>query len=290
MIVDMRLRPPLKSWTSKQQYRNDKSEQRYQPTQMGYPRPPSAQAHSFDLLLKEMNEAGIQCGVIMGRQSVEPNGSIPNDEIFECVAQYPDKFVGWAGLDLGRGADWWLQEIRRCAALKGCKGISIEPTQSLDASITKADDRRLYPIYEECLRLDLPVSIGLSAFYQAQQPYMRYEDGSPVQVFRVARDFPRLQVVCSHGGWPFVHDMIGVAFDCPNVWISPDMYMVPLMPFAHEYVTAANTFFPDRTLFGTAYPSRPLRETVVSYREWNWKPGVLEKVLYKNARRLMKMD
>src|SRR5438034_4893528 len=122
MIVDMRLRPPLKSWASKQQYTNDKSQARYQPTQLGYPRPASAKARSFDLLFKEMEEAGIQWGVIMGRQSVEPNGLIPNDEIFECVNKYPDTFVGWAGLDLSRGADWWIQEIRRCMKFKGCKG------------------------------------------------------------------------------------------------------------------------------------------------------------------------
>lgn len=290
MIVDMRLRPPLKSWITQQQYSKDKSAQRYRPTELGYPRPPSAEACSFDLLFEEMDEAGIQWGVIMGRQSVEPNGAIPNDEIFECVNKYPDRFVGWAGLDLSRGPDWWMQEIRRCVKFKGCKGVSIEPTNSIDTRISKADDRQLYPIYEECLRLDVPISIGLSALYQAQQPYMRIEDASPVQIFRVARDFPKLQIVCSHGGWPFVIDMIGVAFDCPNVWISPDLYMVPQMPFAHEYVKAANTFFPDRTLFGTAYPSRPLGETVVSYKEWDWKPGVLEKVLYKNAHRLMKMD
>lgn len=288
MVVDMRLRPPLRTWVSKQQFAISKPGT-YRPTEMGYTRPPSVAARSFDLVFKEMDEAGIELGVIMGRQSIEPNGIIPNDEIFECVSQYPDRFVGWLGLDLSRGPDWWMEEIGRCIKFKGCKGVSIEPTQSVSGTTRRADDRRLYPIYEECLRLDLPISIGLSGLFQAK-PYLRFEDGTPAQLFQVARDFPKLQIVCSHGGWPFVIDMIGVAFDCPNVWISADEYMVPQVPFAHEYVRGANTYFADRTLFGSAYPSRPLRETVESYKEWDWKPGVLEKVLFKNARRLMKLE
>ncbi|MFH0725651.1 MAG: amidohydrolase family protein, partial [Pseudomonadota bacterium] len=227
MIVDMRLRPPLKTWITKPQYGNVKTEKPYRPTQLGYPRPPSAEARSFDLLFKEMDEAGIKWGVIMGRQSVEPNGIIPNDEIFECVSKYPDRFVGWMGLDLSRGPDWWIEEIRRCMKFPGCKGVSIEPTQAVNVATRRADDRRLYPIYEECLRLDMPISIGLSGLFIAK-PYLRFEDATPAQLFQVARDFPKLQIVCSHAGWPFVIDMIGVAFDCPNIWISPDLYAVPL--------------------------------------------------------------
>jgi hypothetical protein len=51
--------------------------------------------------------------------------------------------------------------------------------------------------------------------------------------------------------------------------------------------SAATTGLDD---FGTAYPSRPLRETVAPNQEWDWNPGVLEKVFYRNAYRLMKMD
>ncbi len=243
----------------------------------------------MDLLLKEMDEAEIKWGVIMGRQSVEPNGIIPNDEIFECIKKYPDRFVGWVGLDLSRGPAWWLEEIRRCVKFKGCKGVSIEPTTAINVTMRRADDRCLYPIYEECVRLDLPVSITLSAIFQ-NKPFLRLEDASPIQLFQVARDFPKLQIVCSHAGWPFVAEMIAVAFACPNIWISPDEYMVPEMPFAHEYVRGANAPFMERTLFGTAYPSRPLRETVEAYKKWDWGPGVFEKVRYKNASRLMKLD
>ena len=289
MYVDMRLRPPLPSWITKQQFSNENAEGGYRPAQMGYPRPPSAVARSMDMLLKEMDEAGINWGVIMGRQTTEPNGIIPNDEIFDCVNKYPDRFVGWVGLDLSRGPAWWLEEIRRCVKFKGCKGVAIEPTNAINFTTRRADDRALYPIYEECVRLDLPVSITLSAIFQAK-PGLRMEDSSPFQIFQVARDFPKLQIVVAHGGWPLVAELIAVAFACRNVWISPDEYGVPEMAFAQEYVKGANLHFKDRTLFGTAYPSRPLRETVEAYKKWDWGPGVFDKVMYQNACRLMRLD
>jgi len=84
-------------------------------------------------------------------------------------------------------------------------------------------------------------------------------------------------------------DMIGVAFIFPNVWLSPDQYLIKQIPGALEYVTAANNYFEERTLFGSSYPSKPLAEMVQEYQGWNWKPGVLDGVFGKNALRLMRI-
>lgn len=128
----------------------------------------------------------IRLGVIMGRQSNEPQGSIPNDEIAACVNQDPDRFVAWTGIDLSCPTDWWLAEIRRCLKLPGFKGVSIEPSIARDPSIRRPDDKRLYPIYEECVKLDVPINITLSAALQlpAGKPY---EDSSPVPLERVSK-------------------------------------------------------------------------------------------------------
>jgi len=84
-------------------------------------------------------------------------------------------------------------------------------------------------------------------------------------------------------------DMIGVAFVCPNVWLSPDQYFVKMIPAAQEYWKAANHYFQDRTLYASNYPSRPHREMIQAYAEWDWAPGVLDRVMGQNALRLMRM-
>lgn len=285
--VDMRLRPPLPSWISKAQFNFDRE---YHLKRTGFHLPQSAVQRSMDLLIKEMDEAEVEWGVIMGRQSCEPHGVIPNDEIAECIKKYPNRFVGWAGIDVSRPMEWCLDEIRRCLKLPGFKGVSIEPTVARGPRLMYANDRALYPIYELCAALDVPINISLSVFLQTRTTEHSFEYGRPAQIYPVARDFPRLQIHVGHAGWPWVEDMIGVLFTCPNVWLSPDIYMVRRVPLSEQFVRLANTTCQDRTLFGTAYPGRPHRELVAAYKEWDWAPGVLRKVLRDNALRLMKMQ
>jgi len=283
--IDMRLRPPLPSWIGKANF----AKGIFYPVRAGFEWPPSAEERSMELLLREMDDAEIEYGVIMGRQSIEPLGAIPNDEIADGIAAHPTRFLGWAGIDLSWPMDDCLSEIRRCIKQLGFKGVSIEPTIARDATFAKADDRRLYPIYEECLRLDVPINISLSAVLQStvNRPY---ELSHPVQLYQVAKDFPRLDIHVAHAAWPYVMEMIGVCFVCSNVWLSPDQYMIGMVPGAQEYVKAANSYFADRTLFGTSYPSKPLTAMVRAYGEWGWATGVREKVLHANARRLMRLS
>ncbi len=283
-IVDMRLRPPLKTWVGKLQFTRGDDYYR----NLGYDRPVSTRTQSIEDLLHEMDEAGVQWGVVMGRQSEEPLGVIPNDEIAACVAKYPDRFLGWIGLDLSQPTEWCLQEIDRCLKLPGFKGVSVEPPISKDPTIHSPSDSRLYPIYEECSRRGVPLNITLSAQLQARlnRPY---EDSSPVPLFKVAKDFPKLDIHVAHAAWPYVMDMIGVAFVCPNVWISPDQYMVKRLPGANEYVKAVANYFQDRACFGTAYPSRPHLPMIREYQGLGFSAPVYEKVMSTNALRLMKM-
>jgi hypothetical protein len=77
----------------------------------------------------------------------------------------------------------------------------------------------------------------------------------PVQVDRLADRHPKLQIIAAHGSWPWVTEILGVAFRRTNVWVSPDMYL--FLPGGQMYVEAANGYLQDRFLFGTAYPALP---------------------------------
>lgn len=283
-IVDMRLRPPLASWTDKPQFRKGAE---FYPSRIGFPRPPSAEQRSMPLLLEEMDTAGITWGVVMGRQSAEPHGVIPNDDIAAVIADHPDRFVSFAGIDISRETDWCLAEIDRCLALPGFKGVSLEPGASPTPMM--ADDERLYPIYERCVSRDVPISITLSGLL-SHMAGVPYEYGSPMPLYTAAKDFPTLDFVISHGAWPWVRELLGICFVLPNIYVSPDLYMVGVnMPGADEYVKAANMYMGDRMLFGTAYPSRPLIESVQAFDEWSFAEGVKAKVLGLNALRVMRM-
>jgi predicted TIM-barrel fold metal-dependent hydrolase len=81
-----------------------------------------------------------------------------------------------------------------------------------------------------------------------------------------------------------------VAYSFKNVWVSPDLYMLGVnTPGADDYIKAANMYLSDRTLFGTAYPTRPLVESVQAFDQWSFSPGVRERILHKNAEILMRL-
>ena len=153
-----------------------------------------------------------------------------------------------------------------------------------------ADDRRLYPLYEKCQELDLPMSITLSG-YLASMVGHDLSYGSPTPVFKVAKDFPKLKIIVSHAAWPNIMPMMEVAFIRENVYVSPDLYMNGInTPGAHEYIKAAKFFLGDRLFFGTAYPSRPLKESVDAFLEWDFSAELQEKILYRNAARLLRIE
>ncbi len=183
-------------------------------------------------------------------------------------------------------AKWGRPCMARFMVLPGFKGVSIEPT--IVPGLTGADDQRLYPLYDECVRRDIPISITMSAILQASER-LPYEHGAPAQIYQMAIDFPDLDVHVAHGAWPWVMDMIGIAFTCRNIWLSPDQYMVPSLPGAELYAKAAASYLSERTLFGSSYPFKPLLPMVNAYHAWNWPKSVEQKIFSENALKLMRM-
>ncbi|MCW5602946.1 MAG: amidohydrolase family protein [Burkholderiales bacterium] len=277
------MRPPLPTWARTAHFARGRDYySRHQ-----FTKPKSAEAKSIDMLVSEMDDANVEYAVVMGRQSAEPWGWIPNDEIIDLLQAHPTRFLAWAGIDVSKPMEWCMEEIQRCLALPGFCGVSIEPTIAPDPSFKRPDDRRIYPIYEKCQSLEIPISIALSA--PLQQFDRAYEDSSPVPLFRVAKDFPKLQIHVAHAAFPWVMEMIGVAWVCPNIWLSPDEYLGQRIPGAAEYVKAAKNYFMDRTVFGSCYPSRPYPEIVKEYLDWDWSEAMKPRLMRENALRLMRM-
>jgi predicted TIM-barrel fold metal-dependent hydrolase len=109
---------------------------------------------------------------------------------------------------------------------------------------------------------------------------------NPVHVDRVAADFPSLRIVVSHGGWPWVHQILHVAYRRANVYVSPDMYLSN-MAGMDDYVKALNGFLQDRFVYASSYPLSPIKQYADWFRSLPIDEAVLPKVLYENAAQLL---
>ncbi len=275
MIIDFRLRPPAKGFLNLLMYANPERTHRLA-GQHGLYLAQSARQRSMDLLFKEMEQAGISVGVMTGRQG-SAYGSLSNADMLEIMKAHPGRFVALAGIDVSNHKKA-CQEIEQ-AREQGFRGVVLEPGQS--PIPMHFDDRRMYPIYALCEEKKIPVQFLAGG---GGGPDLSYT--IPIHVDRVAVDFPGLTLIIAHGGWPWVTEMLGVAYRRPNVYLSPDQYLINL-PGWQDYVQAANFYLQDRFLFGSSYPFLPVVETVEHYRKLPFTPAVLEKTLHANAARVL---
>jgi predicted TIM-barrel fold metal-dependent hydrolase len=277
-IIDFRLRPPFGAYLQMAVYAD--AERRDRITRIhGFEPAESALAKSLPKLIEEMDDAGVTMGVVIGRCSGRL-GSIDNSEILEFVREHPKRFIGVASVDpTSRRAA--CDQISQ-AVKNGFRAINIEPGSYPLPMLV--DDRRLYPIYAQCEDLDIPVIIMTGG---SAGPDLSYT--MPVHFDRVAADFPQLKLVVSHGGWPWVHEMIHIAFRRPNVYLSPDQYLAQL-PGSDDYVRAADGFLADRFLYGSSYPFTPVKGYADWFRKLPIRPESMEKVLYRNAAKLLRID
>ena len=97
-VIDFRIRPPYKGFLDTLMYSQPERRDRFT-HQLGLTPSPAATERSCDLLLKEMDEAGIDIGVVVGRNSGFL-GSVPNADVMEFVKAYPKRFLGVASVAL----------------------------------------------------------------------------------------------------------------------------------------------------------------------------------------------
>ena len=277
MIIDFRLRPPVGGFLKTLMYSAGERRDGFTRT-VGFEPSAAAQRQSMELLLHEMEAAHIDRGVVVGRLA-GTLGSVSNEDVRQIVQAHPQRFIGAASINPvnRREACETIDQAMR----DGFKLINIEPG-SYPVPMY-ADDRRLYPIYAHCEDRNIPVIMMVGG---TAGPDLSYSD--PIRTDRVLADFPQLDVVIAHGGWPWVNEILHLAFRRPNLWLSPDMYF-SRMPGWEEYVKAADGFLSDRMLYASSFPFCP----VLGYKQWFEQLPIsadnLRKVMGGNAKRLLQL-
>ena len=282
-IIDFRVRPPFKRFRDSFLFRPRDPNSKGSGISLNRPTYRSYEEKSIEAFIDEMDEAGIEMAVVMGRgpdrKVAGRSGSQPNEDIADLLQTYPGRFIGFGGID-GSNVKAALQEIERAHAW-GFAGIAMDNGWS-DPPLYD-DDETLFPIYKKCDGEGMILSLTNSI---AVGPDITYSN--PIQVQRVARRFRNLKIVVPHNCWPWITEMLGVALSS-NIYLMADYYVfVPHMMGTEELVRAAKSFLGDRLLFASGYPVRGLVESVQLVRALPFdSQDLLNRCLGENAARLL---
>jgi predicted TIM-barrel fold metal-dependent hydrolase len=237
-------------------------------------------------MANKFREAGqIACIVAFDAETATGLPPVTNDYIAQMVKDFPDVFVGWAGVDPLKGK-MAIEELERANKEFGFTGVKFAP----HIQQFFLDDPQFYPLWEKCVELDMHMMThtgfgglgaglpgGLGTKLQYVKPFPHIDN--------LAADFPELTIVAAHPAWPWTEEFIAVVLHKGNVFWELSGWAPRYYPQNLFY--EANRRFQDKIMYGSDYPAFDPNENLNEFMGLDWRPGVLEKLVYKNAQRIL---
>jgi hypothetical protein len=246
-----------------------------------------AMARSLDDVLALLDAAGIGRTLITGFDEKSTAGKtfVPNELIARLAERHPERFIPFAGVDIMTGGEG-LRVVEHWVRERGFRGLSLRPFMIG----LPADDRHYYPFYAKCVELGVPLSIHTSANWTS---VAANDLGHPRHIDPVARDFPELRIIMSHGGYPWVLEAVLLAWKYENVYLElaahrpkylaePGTGWEPLLRFGQSTIA-------DKVLYGSGWflLNRPPADVVAEFRALPVKRAVMERWLHGNAEAML---
>jgi hypothetical protein len=170
-------------------------------------------------LVKWMDAARVDVCFALREPMMDVTGGVTslstNGFVLQQIEPWPDRLYLECNVGpiLRRGvrhAIWELEYLVRERNAKLCKVYAPEDDGPLD-------DRRLWPFYERACELGIALTVHTGQSYVVPQPSRH---SMPETLDQVLIDFPELQVIAYHMGWPRSEELIGLAGKHANLHLS----------------------------------------------------------------------
>ena len=226
------------------------------------------------------DRAGVRHVVVKARDVESTFGwRIRNEDVAAFCRANGERFIGFAGVDPHKGMTA-VRELEFAVRELGLKGLNLQCFEHKLA----INDSRMYPLYAKCIELDIPVNIHCSINFSSVS-LMEY--GRPALLDQVMVHFPELRVCAAPPGFPWVQELIGVAWRHPNVHIGLVAVRPKYLAVAHSgyesLLQYGRTILQDRIIYGSSYPLTPLQQSLDDIDSLGLEPAIRHKWLYQNA-------
>jgi len=227
----------------------------------------------ISVTLHEMDRFGVEIGLI----------GAGGDVSRKALQTYPDRFLAQGGVDPNKGKEGIQDMVRQYEEFGvrsfGAFNAGFDPQVGID------DEVLMYPIYEKCVELDVPI------FSCAGVPGPRLPMW-PQHVERIDKvmyDFPDLVFVTRHGCEPWVDLAVKLMLKWPNLYYSTSAFAPKYYP--KEIIDYANTRGADKVIYAGYFPiGLSLERIMKDMQKVAFKDEVWPKFLRENACKVLKIE
>jgi predicted TIM-barrel fold metal-dependent hydrolase len=198
-------------------------------------------------------------------------------EIHGIIKENPDRFKGMMGINPFKRMEG-VRELEMAVREFGFVAAHIIPF----GFGIPLNDAMFYPFFAKCVELDIPVMIQVG--HSAE--FMPSRMGQPILLDDVALYFPELKIIAAHTGWPWVEELIALAWKHPNVYIATTAHAPKY--WDRSLVAFLNSRGKNKVLYGTNFPVLTHADSLAQIESLGLKEEAKRKLLWENAARVFK--
>ncbi|TXT62891.1 MAG: hypothetical protein BAJALOKI1v1_830002 [Promethearchaeota archaeon] len=203
---------------------------------------------------------------------------LTNEDIKKFVDMYPDRFIGFAGIDpLASDAMEQLEHAIESLDLKGIK--LVPPVQKFDLKDTKYNS-----LWEKINDLNIP--LWTHGGHQVSTAGSEAKYGHPMRIDNLAMRFPDLTIVIGHMGTPWFWDTFSVVSRHPNVYV--DISAHPELYRYFPWEAYSSYSIEEKVLFASDHPLTHWNQILPAIQQLSISQSFKSKILGKNAQKLLK--
>ncbi len=283
MIIDYASKPPTAEFNPPQTQHLANYRRVYAGSESRVKKP-GGEAQALTDYLDGYATLGVSHVVVKARDNETTFGlKVRNEDVARFCVTHGPRYIGFAGVDPHKGMAA-VRELETAVRDLGLRGLNLQCFE-LKLAI---NDKRMYPLYAKCVELDIPVNVhcGINFSTASQMDY-----GRPIYLDEVMQHFPELRVCASPPGWPWIEELIGVAWRHENVHIGIVAVRPKLLALEDSGYRAllayGSKMLQDRIITGTSFPMQPVAQ---AYEEFDALPlpdSVRRKWMHDNAARFL---
>jgi len=189
--------------------------------------------------------AVVDKSIVLGFKSKYLRAEIPNAYVAEYCNRFPQKLIGFAGIDpTERSA---VDELRAARVDLHLRGLTLSPaTQDFHPT-----DSRAMRLYAEAEKLEMPILLHpIGQFTE----YSKLEFAQPHLFDEVIRTFPKLRIIIAQLGQPWLEETICLLGKHANVYADVSGLLSRPWEAYNALVRAHESQVIEKLLFGSGFP------------------------------------